>query len=341
MTYSTILAVLVLQSSLQSVLPPKDPLAEKILAGLDFALKEEYVAAESLYQTIIDDDPSSIEGRFYKAAVLQLKMTDYETAVFKDEFDRNLGWVIEHLEEKRKNEPLSAWELYYLGASHSYLAGFDARLGNWVAGFKHILQGIGYLERALRKNPELYDAYLGLGNYEYYKSKKASMLRFLPGIEDSTDKGIAMVRLAAQQAKLGKVVSQISLIWIYIEEKEFDSALDLVNQMLRKYPNNRTFLWALGEIHFRTENWIAAEGVYELLLERIESANPRNNFNTVSCIGRLATVYCELKDSESCLSACERGLSLGLSDEHRERLEKKLEDLRRSRDRCLELEREN
>ncbi|MBI3287951.1 MAG: hypothetical protein HYZ74_00350, partial [Elusimicrobia bacterium] len=39
---------------------------------------------------------------------------------------------------------------------------------SWISAARLGLKGYRYLQRAVEAEPELYDAYLGLGIYEYY-----------------------------------------------------------------------------------------------------------------------------------------------------------------------------
>ena len=58
--------------------------------------------------------------------------------------------------------------LYYTGSAYLYNGRWYGETGSWLKAFWYGRKGANYLEKVIKKAPDYYDAYYGLGMYHYY-----------------------------------------------------------------------------------------------------------------------------------------------------------------------------
>jgi tetratricopeptide (TPR) repeat protein len=110
-----------------------------------------------------------------------------------------------------------------------------------------------HLLRALEKNPDLADADLGLGLYNYYidtLSAAARMLRFFMGIPGGSKKdGIAELQHAIAQSVLVAPEARFYLaINLHNYDQQYEHALEVISPLVEKYPSNPLFQLVQGDL---------------------------------------------------------------------------------------------
>ena len=109
-----------------------------------------------------------------------------------------------------------------------------------------------HLMRCLELDPDMADAYTGLGIYNYYVdtlSAIAKVLRFLMGIPggDKRD-GLRQLRTAASQGSLTRVEATFYLAKnLRIYEHDYSGAVNLMAGLVTEYPRNPVFHLLLGD----------------------------------------------------------------------------------------------
>jgi tetratricopeptide (TPR) repeat protein len=111
-----------------------------------------------------------------------------------------------------------------------------------------------YLLRASLLDPDLADAYTGLGLYNYFVdalSWWAKMLRFFMGIPGGTKKeGMRLLDRALRDAEMTRVEARFYLAKnLRNYDQRYADALPLMEQLVRDYPTNPVFQLVLGDMH--------------------------------------------------------------------------------------------
>jgi hypothetical protein len=124
----------------------------------------------------------------------------------------------------------------------------DERLATARAGVK----ARTHLLRCLKLDPQMTDANLGLGVYNYYAdtlSGMAKALRFLMGIPGGDKhEGIRQLRIAIEQGALTRVEASFYLAKnLRIYEHDFTGAVEVMEPLETKYPQNPIFHLLLGD----------------------------------------------------------------------------------------------
>ncbi len=282
---------------------------------VDLVSKEDYEGALRLADSLIKDDPSSLGGYFLALTALNNRSIDYED----DEDLPALVIVADSIssiaDRRIANGDNSALLCFYRGSVEGFLMIHDLRSHNYFEAIIHGQRAAALLERSLDIDSTLYDAYVGLGNYYYFKSRYGGVLRSTGIISDRREEGKRLLRIASDQGLLTRLAGSSSLAWIAIDEENFDLAIEYAKSQLALYPENRAFLWCLGRAQMKSERWSEAILTYTALLNSVRKLSRNNHYNEISCLHSLAQASSHIHDWQSVVTYAEEALDLKIDPE--------------------------
>ena len=331
-----ILTIMIVQGVLSAQSPFSGEVDSLILKGIDLTLESRFDSAMIVFRQVVDKTPDHPVGQFYLAATLQSEMMDYETNRFEDAFYQHIDSALtigKHLLDQGDE---SAWTHFYMGSAYSYKGLYQVKAGSYVPGFISANKGIGHLKTAMKLDSTLYDAYLGVGSYQYWSGRLSKYLRWLPFISDAREEGLHNIRLAIEKGTFSKWVSINSLAWIEFDREEYAESLRLFRAGLEPYPTSRFFLWGLGSCLYKMKRYRDAIPVYEGLLDSVLTGKIYSGYNDAECRLRLATSYFAMGDYSGSLEMCDAILSLDVDDETQGRIKDHMKEAEKIRERCLE-----
>jgi tetratricopeptide (TPR) repeat protein len=270
-----------------------------IFRGVKLVHQDSTFAAVEEFKKLIDLFPQDPIGYFYVSASLQTMMDDYRNYSYLDEFNKYMNQAIKTGEERKKKGNLTAYDCLYLGGAIGYRGIHKGLTGDWVGAFVDGLKGKGYLEKALEIDSTLYDVYYGLGTYHFWKSLKAKIFWWLPFVADNRQKGINMIKLAIEKGKYAKEDAKFALVRIWVENKEYDKAFDMINQLIKTYPNKPFLLWFLGRAQLENQMYGGAIETHQKLLKVLTTSPYYHPAGEVECRYFLALAYYKNKDFQN------------------------------------------
>jgi tetratricopeptide (TPR) repeat protein len=262
-----------------------------IFTGLRLVYADSTLQAVDEFKKLIDIFPDDPIGYFYVAATLQNVMDDYRNYSYSDEFDKYLNLAIKTAEDRKKKGNLDAYDYLYLGGAIGFRGIHEALTGDWFDAFVDGLKGKGYLEKALKVDPQMYDVYYGLGSYHFWRSLKSRSFWWLPFIGDNRQKGIDMIMLAIEKGKYAKQDAELALVRIWVENKEYDKAFAQIDKLSQIYHNKPYLLWLLGRAQVETNMYSGAIQTYQDLLEALTTSPYYAPAGEVECRYDLALAY--------------------------------------------------
>ncbi|MDO8806564.1 MAG: hypothetical protein Q7R35_19295 [Elusimicrobiota bacterium] len=145
----------------------------------------------------------------------------------EDESDPKLEEEYGELTDKAVEIGLK-WLKKHPGDANAYLAvggiyGLRARLAvqqrRWFKAYFDGKKGISNTRRAIKIDPELYDAYLGLGMYEYYTGTLPGVVKLLAKLVMGGDaqKGLEYLNLCKEKGFFNALGAKLLLIEIYTQ----------------------------------------------------------------------------------------------------------------------------
>jgi tetratricopeptide (TPR) repeat protein len=142
---------------------------------------------------------------------------------------------------------------FYAGMADASLARLYGLRGENRNAARAGVRGREHFLRATALDPDLADAGLGLGLYNYYVdtlSSMAKVLRFFMGIPGgSKQEGVRLLERAIARGVLTSSVARFYLaLNLHRYDQQYEKALNILGPLVEKYPTNPFFQLARGDL---------------------------------------------------------------------------------------------
>jgi tetratricopeptide (TPR) repeat protein len=167
-----------------------------------------------------------------------------------------------------------ARNLLYEGMAYGLLARFYGLRDNDLPTARAGKKMRSILLQALSLDPNLTDAYLGLGIYNYFVDTLPTivkMLRFLIGLPGgSRETGLEQLQSVASKGDLASGEAQFYLAKDFSRnsERQYEKSLSLFQELASKYPSNMLWQLVVGSLQIRLGHVEQGEGLYREVLAR-------------------------------------------------------------------------
>jgi tetratricopeptide (TPR) repeat protein len=284
---------------------PDATIHARILTGIDLTLQQRYPEAKKTFQSIIAAAPAHPAGYIYLAATLQAECSDFDLFLNRAAYDSLIRKGFERAETMIAAHEKDQWGYYYAGTALAYKAFTASEEGSWYTAVTEGMKSAEMFERALACDGSFANAMCGLGTYNYWKSRKTQFLSWLPFVGDKRTEGINLLKNAAERSTYETSVARNSLMWVMIEEKRYGEALKWAEDVLARYPDNRSFLWGVLTAHERLQDSTALRQDVERLLISIVKAPVRNIYGEITCRLKLAQFAVADGDAQRAEEQCD------------------------------------
>ncbi|GBD94754.1 hypothetical protein BMS3Abin05_02366 [bacterium BMS3Abin05] len=300
-----------------------------IRKGIDATIVQKYNLSYAIFDMLIAMNPDDPRGYFYKAAAIQSKMMDREDYSEGKGFLKNIRKTIRISMKILKNHPDDGWASFYAGSAYSYYALYLIHEKKYFKGLRLAQKGIHYLNKAVSSDSTVYDAYLGIGTYEYWRSRKTQFLKWLPLFPDKKKEGLAKIKLAMEKSKYAKGVSLNELVWIEMDRKNWRAAIRFAERGLAQYPGSRFFQWPLAEAYYQGHFYYKAANAFAQLLDSYLKEDLPNHYNAAICAYKVALSAFFDHDYKRSEEYCRKYLSFPNPQALEKRLAKKEKEIRK------------
>ncbi len=272
-----------------------EPVLNRITAEI---YNDNFAGAESLLDSLCTTlSPPAPVCRMFRATIYQSHMMAAEN----DTLEHHLFAQLDSLEAAAgnmlENGDDSALAWYYLGQAHAYRALYLGRSGKLLDAIGSGLKARSAYIRGYTHDSSFHDIALGLGSYRYWKSVKTEFINWTPLVKNEWREGIRLLKLAADSSEISREAARTSLLWVYINEGDYDAAIRLADRMRREYPEGLTFHWALGQAFFEMKDYRMASSVYQSILNHLLQ-KPGNYYNIVEAGYYLSRCYRRLSQND-------------------------------------------
>ncbi len=178
---------------------------------------------------------------------------DPESRALDDEFTTSVERANRTTEDWAARAPDDAEAWFYLGGAYAARVQWRVLRDEKLAAARDGKRIKDALERARALDPDMDDAYFGIGMYRYYADVAPAAARFLrfllllPG--GDRKEGLAQMVRARTQGRLlqGEADYQLHIIYLWYE-RQTGRALDLLQDLREHYPGNPLFPVQIAEI---------------------------------------------------------------------------------------------
>jgi tetratricopeptide (TPR) repeat protein len=164
--------------------------------------------------------------------------------------------------------------------------------GNYLKAASEAKEGSENLKFIVEKNSKYYDAYLGLGVYNYALSfipRKLQWLTSMLGFSGDRDEGKRMLMLASDNGTYTSSEAKMYLILLLWREENYPLAENYMSQLNGKYPQSPAVWMVQGLLYSQQDKMSDAIAAYEKALEYNKGKDSEIIFRTA--YGSLGTAY--------------------------------------------------
>lgn len=291
-----------------------------------FLYNDQFAEADSACAALTGLYPGDPAGYMFEAAVMVGRMTDREEDLYHERFLPLLDSTQAMIDSALAGADVqrTSWLYLFRGHVEAYRSLYQSRFGSFISAVKSGMRAMDNYEKGLKADSLNYDLYLGAGSYHYWKSAKAGLLRFLMIFKNEKQQGIEELRLAADSSLVFRDAARSALIWVWLNEKQYDSVLAEGGAFAGKYPGGKAVLWPMAQAYFEKRQYRSAIELYEEIRRRTEE-DPGNYFNMIECDYEIGRCYERLKLTDSARTVSKR------VDEYEEKIPDKIKKRQRSK----------
>ena len=191
--------------------------------GIDAIYMMDFAAADAITAKAIALDPAYPHAYLGRAATDLIRFaygTEQADPALIKTFEVKIAETIKVAQAWLKTHPQDPDVLFVLGSAH----GISGRLAivqrQWLRAFGHGRASMKTIRLAAKLDPELYDAQLGLGMFDYYVATIPKFAGWLANIVLGGDRarGIREIRVAAEKGDYARTSAQFILVEIFLED---------------------------------------------------------------------------------------------------------------------------
>ena len=278
-------------------------------SGIDDITNQNYSQAKIDFDKLNSKFPDLPFGKIYLAATEIARSFDYGEDYNGDMISKYLYSAKDQSEKLLSKNSEDIWNHYFLGLTEGYISYYEGLNGSWLTSLKEGVNSASGFEECLKRNPDFIDAYSGLGTYKYWKSKKTKFLNWLPFVNDEREVGINYLEKAVEGTSYNTYLAVNSLIWIYIDKKNYTKAVQIAEKALEIYPKARFFKWGQARAYEDIDRSKAISIYYEIL-NSYPDLYSMNHYNEIVLKHLMAQQYDKMGEKEKALKLCNEILAV-------------------------------
>jgi len=300
--------VILIYSELPAQVYPDAHVDSLIRTGIKHIVNQDYTSAEKCFKILNKQYSHLPFGKIYLAANKIAEAYDYAVDFDEKFILNNLESAKEQAQKLVAKDGSNIWYHYFFALTEGYVSYFDAINGNWFSALTTGVNSISEFEKILAEDENFYEAYIAIGTFEYWKSRKMEFMSWLPFANDTKNIGIDLLIVAIDSSSYNSHLAINSLIWIYIDQQRYEDAIKVAEKALREFPQSRTFKWGLARA-YEEENPLKAIELYLDILNSYPGSLKENYKNEITLKHLIAQQYAKLGNKEKALQYCDEILS--------------------------------
>jgi hypothetical protein len=249
------------------------PLLAELMRGQDLAMELRFDEAEAIIRGIMRQVPEHPLGDVFLLAT-QLSRTQEEFRGGRRRVDPAFIKQAEILIGKSKAQhsayPHSAYPRYYMAAGYGVRGLARLYAGSYFSSYRDGKKGAALLKEAVSIEPKLYNAYMGLGQFEYYCGTLGAVLQFILALPGDPDQGLAMLKTCADQATYAAWPCRAFRVRLLVaDRKDYAGVEAELPALVARYPGNYDFALATFAALEAKVNTAALRNSAEEILRRV------------------------------------------------------------------------
>ena len=214
---------------------------------VDAILNRDIPRAEHLVTVWQTEKPSSLRMVLYQA-IVQVAIADYSPQKTSEKYDASLNQlktVIHYAESGQLIEADQAQRQLILATAKALVARLLMEQHHWIGAYRYGHGARQILTQLIQKHPQMEDAYVAMGLFDYYTGSVPVGLKWLTLLLDfsgDTRRGIRYLERAVEHAPTtAPEAARVLLNEVRHQDAETCRYLPLADQLVRHFPNNPGF----------------------------------------------------------------------------------------------------
>lgn len=218
-------------------------LDQSIKSGLHALYSLKFEEAEKIFETIkphAEEHPMVAFGEasvhWWRLSVYVLEADEQESAAFLKAVNRCID-----LSKKKIEAGDTTGEAHMtLGGAYGLLGRWQATTGEFLSAYFTGKRAIKFLRKSLKINPNMNDAYMGLGIFDYYVATLPAVVRVLAFLGKSdAETGLRELETAATKGTYANTPSKLFLTDLYAnQENKPEKAFELLAALKTEFPES-------------------------------------------------------------------------------------------------------
>jgi hypothetical protein len=246
----------------------------ELVRGQDLALEMRFDEAEAVIRKAIEAAPGHPLGQVFLNATLLSRIQESFRAGKREvpaAFFKEVDGLIDLAAAQTKAFPDSPYPKLYLGAGYGMRGLARLYAGSYVASYKDGKRGAAELQAAVALKPDLWDAYMGLGQFEYYCATLGGVIQFLLALPGNADKGLGMLKDCEEKASYAAWPCKAYRVKLIISDRKDYAAVEPeLAALVAKYPGNYDYARAVFKALEAGINTAALRRSGEEVLRRLQ-----------------------------------------------------------------------
>ncbi|MBI4377385.1 MAG: tetratricopeptide repeat protein [Elusimicrobia bacterium] len=227
---------------------PRD-LDTPALKGLEAMYRLEFEQAEEAFRKMDSLQSAHPSGPLFLAGLYWWRRSQNFDILERDRSLEDAFWSAAREAVERAKQPdkwggSSAERHFYEGMAYGLMGRWHMVHYRWMRAYYWGSKGRRRLKKAVKGDPEIYDAYLGLGIFDYYAGTLPSILKIpaLLFVRGDKEKGLREAETTLQKGRYNPVEARLFLINVHNEnERKPQEAMKLVDALMESDRGNLFF----------------------------------------------------------------------------------------------------
>lgn len=232
-------------------------------SGLESVYNLEFAKADACFDSLINLNPAHPVGYYLKCSAKFFRIVsgydnEWDDEAFGALHEKALEKARMYQRERRRDVD----GYFYEGCIYGNLGRYWAARGEWLKAFYYGMQAVSLHEKVIGMDDTYTDAFLTLGIYNYYAAALPGWIQTIIsvlGVKGDRERGLDMIAGVSRRGKMARQEAGFILANIYIEEGEYEKALDIFNGLQVRYPANIYLILQKGYTLYLAERWNDAE----------------------------------------------------------------------------------
>lgn len=241
-------------------------LPPRLQALIDSTVAETYnynfTPALAITDSMIARYPGRPEGYIYKCGIYSKMLAEsyfrHRDSVW-NVYRRIVDRACKLSKDRVKAHPDDVDDLFHYASALVYRSRYEAAKSDWLGLMSDGVRSRKLLERAIGLDSTFYDAYSGIGAFNYYAAHLPWYLKpvaLILGIQGNERKGIADLKKAAQLGFYARAESASFLADIvYKEKKNYRVIARIALRLHTQYPGNLDFVRSLCFAYYKMNDF--------------------------------------------------------------------------------------